>query len=251
MLRCDMSAPQSALEIARPNGGWIEISWSPLVKALLFTCGLALGGLLQACAGSPPPHSAASRPVTPERVHLPGGVGSRVRSHSLDFPVELALPSKASWQISDGPLWLVLDHGLSGSRLALRSWRAERLVRRDDCEAQARLERLSLPVVHEEAVVDRRQFPAPADFDTQLVVGVEPTAQGIFGYAIAIGASVGRCYAAVFTTRVDGAQAEDEVAARLGIAVDRLLSSVRLLGVEARAVRRRLVVTPAARATPE
>jgi hypothetical protein len=131
----------------------------------------------------------------------------------------------------------------------MRTWRAERLVRRSDCEAQARLARVSIPIVHDESLIDRRPLAVPADFDTELVVGVEPTAQGITGYAIAIGASVGRCYAAVFTTRVSGVGAEQEVAARLGIAVDRILNSVRLRSVDERAVRHRILVTPAAPAT--
>ena len=165
----------------------------------------------------------------------------------LDFPIEVQLPSKASWQIADGPLWLDLRNAQTSSALAIRTWRAERLVRRRDCEAQARLERPAIPVVHDESIVERRPFSAPADFDTELVVGVEPSARGIFGYAIAIGASVGRCYAAVFTTEVNGVGADTEVAARLGIVVDRILGTVRLRSVDDRAVRHRLIGTPSAR----
>lgn len=102
-----------------------------------------------------------------------------------------------------------------------------------------------MPAVKDEAVVDRRTLVTPLGFDTELVVGVEPTVLGISGYAIAIGADVGRCYAAVFTTTVAGNGAEQEVAARLGVAVDRILGSVRLRSVDERAVRRRLVVSPA------
>jgi hypothetical protein len=167
-----------------------------------------------------------------------------VRSRALEFPIELSLPSKDSWQISDGPTWLVAAQATSASLLALRTWRADRLVRRAECEAQARLTRPSIPIVQQEALLDRRAFTAPAGFDTELVVGVEPSAPGITGYAIAIGASVGRCYAAVFTTRTNGANAEREVASRLGVAVDRILSGVRVRSVDERAVRHRLVSTP-------
>jgi hypothetical protein len=173
-----------------------------------------------------------------------------VRSRELDFPIELELPSKSSWQITDGPTWLLLRHTQTSSELAVRTWRAERLVRRSDCEAQARLARVSIPMVRDEALIDRRASAVPLDFDTQLAVGVEPTVQGISGYAIAIGASVGRCYAAVFTTSVSGKGAEQEVAARLGIAVDRILNSVRLRSVDERAVRHRMLVTPATPAAP-
>ena len=102
-----------------------------------------------------------------------------------------------------------------------------------------------IPLVRDEAVVERRTLTAPAGFDTELVVGVEPGAQGISGYAIAIGASVGRCYAAVFTTQVSSRGAEEEVAGRLGLIVDRVLSGVRVRSVDERAVRHRLQVVPA------
>jgi hypothetical protein len=49
----------------------------------------------------------------------------------------------------------------------------------------------------------------------------------------------------VFTTHVRGAGAEQEIAARLGVVVDRILSGVRLRSVDERAVRHRIVVTPA------
>ncbi|MEP7050974.1 MAG: hypothetical protein ABJB12_11490 [Pseudomonadota bacterium] len=183
--------------------------------------------------------------MPPSGAHFPDGAASRVRSTDLDFPLELRLPSKSAWQITDGPTWLVARHEPTSSELAVRTWRAERLVRRSDCAAQARLARLSIPEIKEEAVVDRRALGTPRDFDTELVVGVEPTAHGISGYAIAFGASVGRCYAAVFTTRVEGRGAEQELAARLGLVVDRVLGSVRLRSVDDRAVRHRLLVSPA------
>ncbi len=174
-----------------------------------------------------------------------------MRSRALEFPIELSLPAKETWQLKDGPSWLVAAHPASASLLAVRTWRADRLVRRADCEAQARLARPSLPIVREDALLERRALSAPSGFDTELVVGVEPSAPGIAGYALAIGASVGRCYAAVFSTTVSGAHAELEVAARLGLAVDRILSGVRVRSVDERgsAVRRRLVSTPQTRQT--
>ena len=172
------------------------------------------------------------------------GKAGRVRSRELDFPIEFVLPDKPGWRIVEGPSWLLAEHGSTSSELALRTWRADRLVRRGECEAQARLGRATIPIVHDEAVVDRRAFAVPADFDNELVVGVEPSARGLSGYALVIGASVGRCYAAVFTTSVSGKQAEPDLAARLGLVVDRILSHVRVLRVDERAPRRHLVVSP-------
>ena len=177
------------------------------------------------------------------------GPPRRVRSRTLDFPIELVLRGGEDWQIAEGPAWLVANHRSSSSQLALRTWRAERLVRRAECEAQARLGRPNIPAVQEDTVVDRHALATPADFDTELVVGIEPSARGIEGYALVIGATVGRCYAAIFTTNVGGRDAEREVAARLGLVVDRVLSHVRVRSVDERAPRRRLVVTP--KASPE
>lgn len=197
-------------------------------------------------------------PAPPTAAHATDGAHGfldgptrRVRSRTLEFPIELNLPNKDAWQVSDGPSWLVVAHAASQSLLALRTWRADRLVRRTDCEAQARLARPSLPVVRDDAVLERRALRAPADFDTELVVGVEPSAPGISGYALVFGASPGRCFAAVFSTAVSGAHAEEEVAARLGLAVDRILSGVRLRSVDERGVRHRLIYTPRASRTPE
>lgn len=174
------------------------------------------------------------------------GTAGRVRSHLLDFPIELPLPDKQSWQISEGPSWLVAEQRSSSSLLALRTWRADRLVRRAECEAQARLGRPTIPIVRSDAVVERRALSEPTDFDSELIVGVEPSALGIAGYALVFGASVGRCYAAVFTTSVSGKDAEVEVADRLGLVADRILSHVRVRNVDERAPRRHLVVTPKA-----
>jgi hypothetical protein len=230
------------------EGTRVRLSWSHLAQHFSWICGFFLAATtIAGCAPvqqRPPAPKADARSTSPNGF-LEGSAG-RIRSHVLDFPLELTLPGKASWELAEGPTWLVLEHRPSSSQLALRTWRAERLVRRNECEAQARLARPTIPIEHEEAVVDRHALSAPADFDSELVVGVEPSALGIAGYALVIGASVGRCYAAVFTTRVSGKDAELEVAARLGLVVDRVLSQVRIRSVDERAPRRHLVATPKA-----
>jgi hypothetical protein len=201
---------------------------------------------ITACSTVPakaPPAPPQAAVVAPPQT-FPDAKSERVRSRSLDFPIELLLPARASWKLTDGPLWLEAEHAASSSKFAFRTWRAERLVRRSECESQARLERPAIPIAHDESVIDERPFAEPSGFDSELVVGAEPSALGVTGYAIVFGASVGRCYAAVFTTTTSGGNAEQEVAARLGIAVDRVLSSVRARSIDERAVRRRLVATP-------
>jgi hypothetical protein len=202
------------------------------------------------CAGAPVkgPSAVANSMPAARLPHFPEARSARVRSRTLDLPIEVMLPEKASWRVTDGPTWLEAEQRESSSKLALRTWRAERLVRRSDCAVQARLARPTIPIASEETIVDQRSFAAPAGFDSELVVGVEPSGAGVMGYAIVFGASVGFCYAAVFTTTASGSGADQEVAARLGIAVDRILSGVRVRSIDERAVRRRLVVT--SKATP-
>jgi len=207
---------------------------------------LGISLLLVGCATSPARAPSAMPPSASAQAstHLPEAKSERVRSRSLALPLELRLPTKSEWRITDGPLWLEAEHAPSASKLAVRTWRSDRIVRRSECEADARLGRPSIPFVHDESIVDRRAFAAPSGFDSELVVGVEPSSRGVQGYALVFGASVGFCYAAVFTTTASGGSAEQEVAARLGVAVDEILGSVRARSVDDRAVRRRLVSTP-------
>jgi len=204
--------------------------------------------LLTACAprGALPPAVPAANAGAPGPTsdRFPDSPGQRVRSRSLDFPIELSLPNKPSWRIKDGPIWLEAEHADTPSLFEFRTWRADRLVRRADCVAQARLSRASLPTVREESVIERRAFPAPAGMEAELVLGVEPSGSGVAGYALVFGSSVGRCYAAAFTTHVEGPGADQAVAARLAVAVDQVLAHVRLRNVDERAVRRRLVTGP-------
>jgi hypothetical protein len=199
-----------------------------------------------ACTSAPVKVASAPQNAVPAVAssRFPDAKSERVRSRSLDAPIELMLPDKASWSVVDGPTWLEAENEASASSFAFRTWRAERLVRRSDCESRARLARRAIPIVHDESIIDQRAFAAPSGFDSALVVGVEPSARGVSGYAIVFGASVGYCYAAVFTTSVEGVGADEEVARRLGVAVDRVLSSVRTRGVDERVVRHRLIATP-------
>ena len=210
---------------------------------------LSIGVLLSAVACAPraqlpPPLPANANGAGSVSDRFPDSPGQRLRSRSLDFPIELSLPNKPSWRIKDGPIWFEAEHADTPSTFVFRTWRADRLVRRADCVAQARLSRASLPTVRDEAIIERRAFPAPAGMEAELVLGVDPSGSGVTGYALVFGSSVGRCYAAAFTTHVEGPGADQVVAARLAVAVDQVLAHVRLRNVDERAVRRRLVTGP-------
>jgi hypothetical protein len=171
-------------------------------------------------ATAPPDPSPPSRSGVVELSSLPGAV-------TLDDP--------GRWRAAAGGAFSTLEHPPSRSTLALRVWRAARNVRPAECEADARTVRPDLPRVAPESMVDSRRIQAPDEFMGTLVVGVEPTPDGSTrGFALAVSSAVGRCFLLSFETVADGADAALVVADRLREAVDRILPSVELHGVEER-----------------
>jgi hypothetical protein len=192
---------------------------------------------------APPAASPAPEP-------LESASSGRVRTRSLELPLELMLPDRPGWQITDGPLWFVARHAATSSELAVRSWRAARLVRRAECAEQARLSRVEIPTLSEDAIVEQRAVAIPSGFDGELTVGVVPSGAAVRGYAYVFGAAVGHCFAAVYTTEVRGSAQEEEVARRLRAAVSEILERIRVRQIEDRGVRRRLAPLSPARAGP-
>lgn len=183
---------------------------------------------------------AAERQVLPTELTDAGWAGVESRRQSL----VLTLPMRESWRIDDAvEPWFLARHAATGSELRLRTWPAPRQVRAEECQTQARLWRPSIPPIREEAVV-RRKLSAPAAFSGEVVVGVEPGGDGLEGHVLAFGATVGRCYAAVFTTRASGPGSEDTLGRRLVLIVEAVLPRVRLLGVEDRAKAVREILPP-------
>jgi hypothetical protein len=205
--------------------------------------GIAVG----ACASAPP---IARSPVVappPTQQSLEGfgaAPAGRVRTHALEFQLEFPLPDRPAWSTTDGPIWFVAEHPGTSSELAIRGWRATRLVRRADCDQQARLSRSEIPKLSDDSIVEQRVVSLPSGFDSELIVGVVPDRGVVRGTAYLVGATVGRCFAAVFTTQVHGAAPEEEVARRLRVAVSEIFEQVRVRQIEDRGVRHRLVATP-------
>jgi hypothetical protein len=156
--------------------------------------------------------------------------------HSVRTSLELTLPNRAHWSIDDEhERWFVARHPATASELRLRTWVAPRIVTAEDCERQARLWRRQIPSIDEESIVTRVPLTAPRGFRGNVSVVVSPDQSGaIVGAAIGFGASVGRCYAVVFTTQEKGDGAEDRLARRLERIVDDVLTTVRVLDVEDR-----------------
>lgn len=150
-------------------------------------------------------------------------------------PARVELPDARSWHAHASGSFTVLDHASTRSTLVLRVSRAARLVRPEQCEAEARLLRPSLPASDAASIVERRPLEAPPGFDTRLVVGVEPRAGGsVYGFALAVGAATGRCYVASFETESAGAGAPDAVADRLAVVVSGVLGTLHVSTAEER-----------------
>jgi len=203
--------------------------------------GLVLGVTL-GCAGASPaeappraPEHAVPAPVQKDAAD--GFDGSFAERSLARVPARVSLPDARSWHAHASGSFTVLEHASTHSTLTLRVAAAARLVRPEQCEADARLARPSLPPSDGASVVERRALAAPQGFDTRLVVGVEPRAGGtVHGYALAIGAATGRCYVACFETEGGGPHAPDDVADRLAVVVSGVFETLRIPSADERAV---------------
>jgi len=200
----------------------------------------ALVALLLSACGSPPPPAAPPAPEARPAATPPGepaldrdwGERSLAR-----VPALVELPAAREWHAHASGSFTVLEHGPTHSSLVLRVTRAARLVRPEQCEADARLARPSLPTSDASSVVERRKLMSPEGFDTRLVVGVEPRVGGsVHGFALAVGAATGRCYVACFETESVGPGAPGAVADRLAVVVSGVFETLRLPSAEERAV---------------
>ena len=151
------------------------------------------------------------------------------------FALRLELPDASAWRQGTGPGWARLDHARSRSRLELNLTRAERLVRPEECEARARLEHPELPRPAEGEALDRQRLGIPHGFLSYATLSVKDAAPAeLEGHVTVFGAAVSRCFALHFVTRVAGAGAENEVARRLGVVVERVLPSLELRAIDDR-----------------
>lgn len=196
----------------------------------------ALLGWLSACgpaetqARSPAPP--AARPAPAEVSKLQDRDWGVLRSASLGL--KLALPEAKAWlgpptPPAPGAGW-ELRHEPTGTVLHVRRWRASRLPRIDACELALR-ERTQLPIVDETNLVSSREVRVPQGFVTRITLVVGPGgAARVGGHAIAIGAGVGECIAAVAATEC---ATEAELAERLRL-LDGALAHLRLTQIEDR-----------------
>jgi hypothetical protein len=150
----------------------------------------------------------------------------------------VSLPDPSSWRAARDGSFVVLEQRATSSRIVLRVWKAARLVRPAECEAEARLLRPLLPRVDPVTVLDQRSIAAPRGYDVRLVVTLEEDQErAVRGFALAVGAAVGRCYLAAYETRAEGQSAHERVADRLATVVPGFIETVEVDGAEVRANR--------------
>lgn len=166
-------------------------------------------------------------------------LGSEFRTVVLRaVPARVSLPDPSSWRAAREGSFVVLEQRATSSIIVLRSWKAARLVRPSECEAEARLLRPALPRVDPATLVDNRKIDAPRNHDVHLAVAVEEAPdRSVRGVALAVGAAVGRCYLASYETRAEGPSAPERVADRLATMVPGFIETVDVEGVEVRASR--------------
>jgi len=202
-----------------------------------------LGIFLVGCGRAPEPKAATPPATSPNpRVVTTTGDGEalpavwgKVDLHAV--PARITLPDPSTWSARRQGSFVVLVHPATRSEIALRVWRAERLARPSRCEAEARQIRPELPPVDPGGVVEQRVIDAPHGYDVRLVVGVDPMgARGVHGYALAVGAAVGRCYVAAYRTWADGPNAAERVAGRLALMVPGVIETVELPAADDRDV---------------
>jgi hypothetical protein len=151
---------------------------------------------------------------------------------SSELGLKLALPEAHAWQASlaRGGSW-ELRHEPTGSTLVVRRWRASRLPQLEACEREAHQRNADVPEVDETNLVATRTVRSPDGFFTRLsLLSLPGKAARLKGQALAIGAGVGECLAAVASTECNS---EEELAERLRL-LDSALGHLRLIHVEDR-----------------
>ena len=154
---------------------------------------------------------------------------------SKDLGLKLALPEGKAWLAPttrgpEGASW-ELHHQPTGSTLSVRRWRASRLPRVDSCEAELRQRTPGLALPDETNLVAEREVHVPEGFVTRItLVALPGKGARLQGQALAVGAGIGECLAAIAHTEC---ATEAELAERLRL-LDVALGHLRLTRIEDR-----------------
>jgi len=152
------------------------------------------------------------------------------RYHSKRLAVSIPLPDGRAWRIDDhSQPELVATHAPTQSKVVVAVFHADELVGRTQCEALSRTRRLlpagDLRTLEDEAILTQETF------DTRVWVAIEPGSgpdRSLVGYVMAFGGFLRKCFALVFSTRVDDAADESVLSSRLAFARARVLGGLEL-----------------------
>jgi hypothetical protein len=208
-----------------------------VLVAGLWALGVGCGEPLAARSAGIPPDPAAPQD---EEALAPREITSDAfRTVELRaIPARVSLPEPSSWRAQREGSFVILEHPKTNSHVVLRVWKAARLVRPAECEAEARFLRPKLPRLDPSTLLDHRRIGAPQGYDVHLAVAVDQGSDGVVrGVALAVGAAVGRCYLGAYVTQAEGPNAPARVADRLATMVPGFIETVEIEGAEARATR--------------
>jgi hypothetical protein len=199
-----------------------------------------LGAVVLACAACataelPPPNVPA--PVSTERasLQLQDAAWREVRVDSQRLSV--ALPTARSWNVVHADTWFTVQHRPTQSRLEFKAWSQGTLVDAADCEAQALLWKPALRRPSE-AALETLNGGWPKDYrGSAKVYAVAVGENSVDGAIHLAAASFRECFVLRFTTHAAGKDAREAVAERLALVVDKLLPTIRVVGVDQRVER--------------
>jgi hypothetical protein len=221
------------------------VSSSGRARFWLDSCALAFA--LAAFVACTPAESLPPAPKTYSKAPQTdpgGGLAKRgedafwTRVAAKRFALSVALPRLREWTIDDASTpWFLARHTSTHSELRLRAWNAVRSVTPEQCEEQARLWLPWLPDVALDGAVARRPLRAPQGYRGHVIASVRALERKatLDGYVQAIGVNIGRCYAAIFTTRASGPHAEEELGRALALIVGGVLERVEMRTIDDRA----------------
>jgi hypothetical protein len=153
-----------------------------------------------------------------------------LRYHSKRLAVSVPLPDGHAWRIDDhSQPELVATHAPTRSKVVVAVFRADELVGRGQCEALSR-ERKLLPAGDLRTLEDGAAITQQT-FDTRVWVAVEPGGgpdRSLFGYVMAVGGFLRKCFVFVFSTQVDRALDESVLSSRLAFVRARVLGGLEL-----------------------
>jgi hypothetical protein len=152
------------------------------------------------------------------------------RYHSKRLAFSVLLPDGRDWRIDDhSQSELVATHAPTRSKLVVAVFRAEQLVGRTQCEALSRERRLvpsgDLRTLEDETAITQQTF------DTRVWVAIEPGTgpdRSLAGYVFAFGGFLRKCFAFVFSTRIESAVDEPVISSRLAFVRARVLGGFEL-----------------------